>query len=168
MRRNILLDCALALVALALATLGACAAYQHQHAAAPAPAATPAVAATAEPAVPAGAPVSAEFRTLADGAQLARVRGEVEEAKRNLAAKGRYACCVHPSCNECLLHRGECHCRHEVEKNGPCCGECTEAWIEGHGAVEGLNALELLERKKRAVREKQGGEPQHEHQHQHP
>src|SRR5215208_1481708 len=145
MRRKTLLACALALVVLALAVLGACAAYQHQHGAASGQAASPAVASMGEAAVPAGAPVSEEFRALSDGAQLTRVRGEVEETKRNLAAKGRYACCVHPSCNECLLHRGECHCRHEVEKNGPCCGECTEAWIEGHGAVEGVNALELLE-----------------------
>lgn len=99
---------------------------------------------------------SAEFTALPDNEQLARVRGEVEEAKKNLEKQGKYACCVRPACNECLLKYGECHCREAVRQKGPCCGECTEAWVEGRGAVEGVSAWELLERKKKALQDREG------------
>jgi hypothetical protein len=159
---------AVALLALILgiAVLVACAAYREQHAPAKSDSAASSIgipAVGSGDSLPDAKPPSKEFCALNDDAQIFQVRGEIELAKANLAAKGRYACCVKPSCNECLLHRGECHCRKVVEKNGPCCGECTEAWIEGRGAVEGLNALELLKRKEKGVMEKgQGGE---EHQH---
>lgn len=132
---------------LALALAAGCAAYRHQHG--PAPAASPASAA------PASRPAAEEFQRLGTPDQLATVRGEVAEVKRNLAEEGRYNCCIEPSCNECLLRDGECHCRQIVEKEGPCCGECTEGWIEGRGAVEGLNALELLRRKQHMLHQGQ-------------
>lgn len=145
---------------LAAGLLAACAAYQYQHRDLGAPAPATAGETAAAP---------AEFRELTDERQVARVRGEVEEAKANLARKGKYACCVHPSCNQCLLQYGECGCRHAVEKEGgPCCGECTEAWIEGRGAVEGISALELLERKKRSIQEKGQEKPPAGHHHHHP
>jgi len=126
----------------------ACAAYRQQHAGerrtASAPAAPPPVAAA-----------PADFQALPATEQGARLRGEVAEAKSNLEKDGKYRCCVRPTCNECLLKRGECHCRDVAAKKGPCCGECTEAWIEGHGAIEGLDALELLRRKESMLNEKQ-------------
>jgi hypothetical protein len=128
-------------------SLAACAAYQAQHGAA---ASATAAAATAH--VAAQAP-GREFTELPDGAQLSRVRGEVEVTKTNLAAKGMYACCVRPTCNECLLKRGHCHCAEIARKGGPCCGECTEAWVEGRGVVEGLKAWDLLERRRKMLDE---------------
>ncbi len=147
-------------VLLAAGLLAACAAYRFQHQG------------QGSAAAPAGEtqPAAADFRELPDDRQVARVRGEVAEAKANLARQGKYACCVHPSCNQCLLQRGECNCRHAVEQEGgPCCGECTEAWIEGRGAVEGVSALELLERKKREVveKDKDREKPPAEHHHHH-
>jgi hypothetical protein len=141
LRSTYKITAAVAALLAAVLSAVACAAYTHQHSAAAAehiflPASAQAV-----------APAAAEFRSLPEGAQGARVRGEVEEAKANLAKDGRYRCCVRPSCNECLLKRGECHCREVAAKKGPCCGECTEAWIEGHGAIEGIDALDLLRRK---------------------
>jgi hypothetical protein len=127
-----------ALFAVVLAAV-ACAAYHQQHA----PARHRMAAAPALPM----APVPAEFKALPDAEQGARVRGEAEEAKANLEKQGEYRCCVRPTCNECLLKRGKCHCRDVAAKGGPCCGECTEAWLEGHGTVEGLDAIELLRRK---------------------
>lgn len=136
-----------ALLAIVLSAV-ACAAYHHQH--------TAAAQHVFDPASPqAVAPAADDFKALPGAAQGARVRGEVEEAKANLAKDGRYRCCVRPTCNECLLKRGECHCRDVAAKKGPCCGECTEAWIEGHGAIEGLDALELLRRKESMLNEKQ-------------
>lgn len=93
------------------------------------------------------------FAELPEGDQVARIRGEVSLVKETLARDGRYACCVEPACTECLLKYGECHCREAVQKEGPCCGECTEAWVEGRGAVEGVTAWELLERKKDVLRQ---------------
>jgi hypothetical protein len=81
---------------------------------------------------------------------------------------------VEPPCTQCLLDYGECHCREAVRHEGPCCGECTEAWIDGRGAVEGVTAWELLERRKdvleRANRGEledgdEGGEPPPHHDH---
>ena len=142
--------------------LTACAAYQAQHSRGTGSGST-----GAEPAAPSAAP-SAEFTELSTAAQLARVRGEVEETKSRLAAEGKYACCVEPACNECLLRHGECHCRDEVREHGPCCGECTESWMEGKGVVEGVSAWELLERKKQQLRDQEKeGEGQEEPPHGH-
>ena len=135
------------LLALVLAlVLAACAAYQAQHRAAAPPA-------PAHEAAPAAVRPSGEFSELAPDLQISRIRGEVDEAKANLARQGRYACCVNPPCTECLLKYGQCHCRDVVRQQGPCCGECTEAWIEGKGAVEGVNAWDLLERKRKMLEE---------------
>jgi hypothetical protein len=150
------------LLVLAL-SLTACAAYQAQHA--PPPAAAPG--SGPDDRLPEAAPPAGDFTALSDEAQVSRVRGEVEVAKANLARQGKYACCVRPACTECLLKYGHCHCREAVRKEGPCCGECTEAWIEGKGAVEGVTAWDVLEKKKQILEEanrKSGGEP-HQHQH---
>lgn len=125
--------------------LAACAAYQAQHSGG-SPGRAGGYAAPSE------AP-SREFTELPADSQTARVRGEVEEVKTRLAAEGRYDCCVRPACSECLLRYGECHCQKAARHSGPCCGECTEAWLEGRGAVEGVTAWELLERKKKALQE---------------
>lgn len=129
--------------------LAACAAYEAQHS--PPPAAD----SGGSGYVPLSASVrpSQEFKGMTPTDQIAVIRGEVEEVKATLAREGRYACCVEPACTECLLKYGECHCREVVRKEGPCCGECTEAWIEGKGAVEGITAWELLERKKQMLDE---------------
>jgi hypothetical protein len=139
--------------------LVACAAYQAQHSGGgSAPAGHDHGSAILAP--------SAEFTELPGDEQIARVRGEAGEAKRRLAAQGKYACCVRPACNQCLHKYGECHCREVAQKQGPCCGECTEAWIEGRGAIEGVTAWELLERKK-AMLDEANPKPVLEDEHQH-
>ena len=142
--------------------LTACAAYQAQHS--PPPAAPPG----GEPgdALPAAVHPGGEFTALSDDAQVSRIKGEAEEAKSNLARKGQYACCVRPACTECLLKYGHCHCREAVRKEGPCCGECTEAWIEGRGAVEGVTAWDVLEKKKKILEDanRKGGTPEKQEQ----
>jgi hypothetical protein len=134
--------------------LAACAAYQAQHTPRRAVQAGPEdVSATLEAIRPPG-----DFTALGDDAQVSRIKGEVEQAKENLARKGQYSCCVRPACSQCLLKYGHCHCREAVKKDGPCCGECTEAWIEGRGAVEGVTAWDILE-KKRKILEEANGKP---------
>lgn len=129
--------------------LTACAAYQAQHTPPRAVNAGPEdVAATLEAIAPPG-----DFTALGDEAQVSHIKGEVEQAKENLARKGQYSCCVRPACSQCLLKYGHCHCREAVKKDGPCCGECTEAWIEGKGAVEGVTAWDILEKKRKILEE---------------
>jgi hypothetical protein len=130
---------------LALSPLAGCAAYTYQHAAEPAHRTQAAAAVAVRPAPP-------EFKRLRSDAQTAQVRGEAEETKDNLAAQGHYSCCIKPACNECLLRRGECHCRDLVMKDSPC-GECTQAWIDGRGTVDGVKPIDLLKRKEQAVME---------------
>jgi hypothetical protein len=154
-------------LAMTLLLAAACAAYraQHQAAAAPAP--------EAHEASPVAVNPSGEFSELRPDLQIARVKGEAAAVKASLAEQGRYSCCVDPSCTQCLLKYGECHCREAVRKEGPSCGECTEAWIEGKGIVEGVNAWDILvrERKKLEEANRQGSgeekppaqEPQHHH-----
>lgn len=141
---------ALAVMAAALlaAAVVACAAYRHQHGGGGGSRAQ-----SEEAGLPPKARPSPEFRGLRDAAQLARVAGEVEEVKRNLATAGRYACCIRPWCSECLLRRGECHCRLDLKQRGPCCGECAQGWREGRGALQGLDVRELLKKKEEAARE---------------
>jgi hypothetical protein len=134
--------------------LTACAAYQAQHTPPRAVQAGPEdVSATLEAIRPPG-----DFTALDDGAQVSRIKGEVEQTKASLAQKGQYSCCVRPACSQCLLKYGHCHCREAVKKDGPCCGECTEAWIEGRGTVEGVTAWDILE-KKRKILEEANGKP---------
>src|SRR5688572_1997355 len=91
---------AIVLPALALLALAAaCAAYQQQHA--------PAAPETGG--LPPAKPASDSFKAMPLHDQLAEVRGEVQATKRRLREEGKYACCVMPACNQCLLEHGECH-----------------------------------------------------------
>lgn len=132
-----------ALLAAGFGLLIGCAAYQAQHAGS--------TRAEAPGDAPAAAAAPAAFRAQDGRAQLAEVKGELDHLKHELHARGQYDCCVEPACNECLLRDGECHCREVIESEGPCCGECTGAWVAGRGAVEGIQAWEVLERKKELV-----------------
>lgn len=70
---------------------------------------------------------------------------ELDLYKKELAAQGKYDCCVDPGCNECVINSGECKCRKAVEKSGPCCGECTAAWIAGRGDIPGIDREKVLQ-----------------------
>ncbi|HYO13976.1 MAG TPA: hypothetical protein VE685_12345 [Thermoanaerobaculia bacterium] len=123
-------------------TLAACAAYQAQHAPLP----------------------SRESAELPDDPRITHLHDEAGTLKAELARQGRYACCIEPPCTQCLLQRGECHCRASLRKEGPCadcCGECRDGWIDGRVVAEGETDK---------VYWKGDGEKQQEqdHQHQHP
>lgn len=99
-------------------TLAACAAYQAQHARRP----------------------PRESVERSDDPRITRLQGEADALKSELARQGRYTCCVEPPCTQCLLERGECHCRKSLRKEGPCgdcCGECRDGWIDGRMVAEG-------------------------------
>ena len=85
------------------------------------------------------------FRAQPIALKQSNLIAQLDDYKQELAAAGKYDCCVSPSCNECAINSGECHCRRVVEKNGPCCGECTQGWIEGRGDVVGVDREQILE-----------------------
>jgi hypothetical protein len=45
------------------------------------------------------------------GAHRNTILASINDLKGDLAAEGKYDCCVKPGCNECVLNAGECHCR---------------------------------------------------------
>ena len=70
---------------------------------------------------------------------------ELDHYTEQLKSNGKYDCCVKPGCRECVIRAGECHCRKVIDANGPCCGECTQSWIEGRGNTAGVDREKVLE-----------------------
>lgn len=95
--------------------------------------------------VPAEPSLVSRFAQQPLAVKQATIQAQLDALKADLAASGNYSCCVRPSCNECAINSGECHCSRVVAANGPCCGECTQAWIEGRGIVEGVDREQILE-----------------------
>ena len=96
--------------------------------------------------------ILAEFETKPTGIKQATIISELDIYKLDLASQGKYNCCVEPSCNECAINHGECVCRFAIKKGGPCCGECTGAWLDGRGAVPGIDKEEILKNLGEAAR----------------
>ena len=129
----------LALALPAVLLLTTCAAYRAQHHVADTRAARGESSATATTA-PAAAAVSAEPL----GLHHATLISEIDKYREELHANGKYDCCVKPACRQCALTAGECHCREVISANGPCCGECTQSWVEGKGNTEGVDREQVL------------------------
>jgi hypothetical protein len=132
----------LALAASAVFLLSTCAAYRAQHqSAAPAPRST---AAAAAPTAAAETRVAAAVAAEPINTRQAMLLSEVDKYMDELKADGKYDCCVKPACRQCALTAGECHCRAVISANGPCCGECTQSWVEGRGNTEGVSREQVL------------------------
>ena len=69
---------------------------------------------------------------------------EIDKYMDELKANGKYDCCVKPACRQCAISAGECHCRAVIDANGPCCGECTQSWVEGRGNTAGVDREQVL------------------------
>jgi len=70
---------------------------------------------------------------------------QIDHFREELKANGKYDCCVKPACRQCAISAGECHCREVIDANGPCCGECTQSWVEGRGNTAGVDREKVLE-----------------------
>ncbi len=70
---------------------------------------------------------------------------EIDRYQAELKANGKYDCCVKPACRQCAITAGECHCRQVIDASGPCCGECTQSWVEGRGNTAGVDREKVLE-----------------------
>jgi hypothetical protein len=147
----------LALAVSATLLLTTCAAYNAQHASAdPKPARVVATSDSAAEAVarteaahhhaeaPVNPAVAAAFSTAPMSTKQAMLISELDKFQEELAANGLYDCCVKPACRQCAITAGECHCRRVIDANGPCCGECTQSWVEGRGNTEGVDREQVL------------------------
>lgn len=81
-----------------------------------------------------------KFADLSFDEQLAKIVHHTETAKKGLAAKGEYNCCVMPTCNWCLINDKHCTCAIHLNKGEPVCGECGQAWAVGRGMIPGMDA----------------------------
>jgi hypothetical protein len=126
---------------LAFVLLFSCAAYKAQHAGTD-PNTTRAEAAARN--VPADDKVVAAFSEQPLGFKQAILISELDHYRDELKANGKYDCCVKPACRQCAMTAGECHCRKVIDANGPCCGECTQAWVEGRGNAAGIDREKVL------------------------
>jgi hypothetical protein len=64
---------------------------------------------------------------------------QLNKAKKELAAQGRYSCCVRPSCDLCARKNGSCNCARNVAAGRGACGECYAAWLAGRGSLKGVD-----------------------------
>ena len=129
----------LALAVPVVLLLSSCAAYNAQHGRLEQQSAPSAVEKTA--AAPAPAPAhSDDPLTL----QQTLLVAQIDQFREELKANGKYDCCVKPACRQCAMTAGECHCREVISANGPCCGECTQSWVDGKGNTEGVDREQVL------------------------
>lgn len=89
--------------------------------------------------------VTAAFEAQPLALKQAILISELDHYTEELKSNGKYDCCVKPGCRECVIRAGECHCRKVIDANGPCCGECTQSWIEGRGNTAGVDREKVLE-----------------------
>lgn len=95
--------------------------------------------------VPINPAVAAAFDNEPLSMKQALLISELDKFQAELKANGLYDCCVSPACRQCALTAGECHCRMVIDANGPCCGECTQSWVEGRGNTAGVDREKVLE-----------------------
>ena len=81
--------------------------------------------------------------TKAEG-DLRVAKSKLAAAKKQLQAKGRYACCVKPSCDLCMRKHGSCACASNVMRGLGACGECLAGWKSGRGSLVGVRADRVL------------------------
>ncbi len=122
--------------------LSTCAAYKAQHASTAPTTAQPAPAA---PRVKLDPAVVASFDDQPIATKQALLLSQIDSYREELKASGKYDCCVKPACRQCALTAGECHCRQVIDASGPCCGECTQSWVEGKGNTAGVDREKVLE-----------------------
>jgi hypothetical protein len=126
--------------------LSSCAAYRAQHAtaAAASPRSTSTGSESSSPAPLPDAKTLAAFESQPLAVKQSMLISELDRYVDELKAAGQYDCCVKPACRQCAISAGECHCRQVIDANGPCCGECTQSWVEGRGNTAGVDREQVL------------------------
>ena len=125
--------------------LSSCAAYRAQHATAASPSPAPSARAdSSEPTPLPDARTMAAFQSQPLAVKQTLLISEIDRYIDELKAAGQYDCCVKPACRQCAITAGECHCRQVIDADGPCCGECTQSWVEGRGNTAGVDREQVL------------------------
>ncbi len=70
---------------------------------------------------------------------LSKAKKQFDQARKQAAAQGKYACCVKPGCTLCLLTEGSCSCAAKAAKGEGVCGECFGGWKAGRGTIRGVS-----------------------------
>ena len=74
---------------------------------------------------------------------LKQAKAHLDAAKKQLAAEGKYSCCVKPGCNLCITTEGSCSCAEKAAKGLGVCGECYGGWKAGRGEVKGVKKSDI-------------------------
>jgi hypothetical protein len=84
------------------------------------------------------------------GPALKQARGLMDAAKRQLAAQGKYSCCIKAptgaktmGCDLCAKENGSCRCGINLAAGKGVCGECLAGWKAGRGMTPGVNAMSV-------------------------
>jgi hypothetical protein len=75
--------------------------------------------------------------------RLQKIKDELKLIKADLNKAGRYNCCVHPACDWCVLHEGDCQCHDNLLAKKAVCPDCGLGWHNGHGVVEGVKVSQV-------------------------
>jgi hypothetical protein len=76
-----------------------------------------------------------------------RLDQQLEAAKTRAARRGKYKCCIKPSCSWCMLHMGNCTCYKGVVSGKGHCRECRGGWEAGQGHVPGKTLADVRKMK---------------------
>jgi hypothetical protein len=76
-------------------------------------------------------------------AELEQIKTRLEAVKTQLFDRGKYNCCVQPSCDWCALHEGACDCFTNLQAGDAVCPGCGLGWHNGQGVVEGVDAADV-------------------------
>ncbi|MFQ5649883.1 MAG: hypothetical protein ACE5IY_08065 [bacterium] len=86
---------------------------------------------------------NAKLAKLTPQKRTENIKIELKQIKADLAKDGHYNCCIHPTCNWCLLHEGECECHDNLKAGKEVCPGCGLGWRNGNGVVQGVQANQV-------------------------
>lgn len=68
--------------------------------------------------------------------KVADIRKQLSQTKQRPAEEGKYACCIKPPWDFCLLATNMCPCPMNAGTEKGVCGECYGGWQAGYGALD--------------------------------
>ncbi len=74
-----------------------------------------------------------EIRFLSPNEKITKAKALLEEAKAELAQKGKYSCCIKETCNSCAFDHQNCGCYTSLKAGKPVCNDCYAGWQRGDG-----------------------------------
>ncbi len=75
--------------------------------------------------------------------KISKARTLLNDAKRELARKGKYGCCIEDACDECALSHQSCPCAANLKAGKEVCAQCYGGWQRGEGKVSGVDPKDV-------------------------